>query len=139
MAKSTINKPEIETLSYHSSLCKCPDCKRGHKPAQEAKEKTTLDIEPKTKVENKESVCKKCQVLNCSCRVVILKEFEQPNQELMLIQTIQGLMACVNDNFDKLCVLGSDTSERKTLIAKALEDIDIFEKTTLFDLQKEYE
>ena len=34
---NSMNIPEIETLSYHSSLCKCPECKRGHKPPKSLK------------------------------------------------------------------------------------------------------
>ena len=36
MAKSTISIPEIETLDYHSPLCKCSECEKNpvHKPEQ---------------------------------------------------------------------------------------------------------
>ena len=66
---------------------------------------------------------------------------EQPNQKLMIIKTIQGLMEVVKDNLSKLDLLTElapidKMKERKTLIAQALEDIDLFEKTTLFELQK---
>ncbi len=43
----------------------------------------------------------------------------------------------MNDNFDKLCVYIPD--ERKALLKQALEEIDLFEKTTLYELQKAFE
>lgn len=60
---------------------------------------------------------------------------EQPNTELLIVKTIQGLMTVVNDNLVKLSEISEDM-ECKALVLKALEDIDLFEKTTLYELQK---
>ena len=35
MAESTINKSELETLDYHSPLCKCPECEKKAEPKPE--------------------------------------------------------------------------------------------------------
>jgi hypothetical protein len=65
---------------------------------------------------------------------------EQPNTNAMIIKTIQGLMICVGDNLSKLnALIPMDDSNQSKLIAKAIEEIDLFEKTTLFELQKEFE
>ena len=63
---------------------------------------------------------------------------EQPNQNLMIIKEIGGLLSQVNDKLYKL----PETKIMKcqlTLRGKALEEIDLFEKTTLYELQKEFE
>ena len=83
-----MNKPEIETLSYHSSLCKCPECKKNPKP-------------------------------------------EQPNQQIMLVKTIQGLTTAILHDISKL--------PESTLKDQAYDDMNIFETGVLFRLQKEYE
>ena len=88
MAESTMYKPEIETLDYHSPLCKCPEREKKPKP-------------------------------------------EQPNQQLMLIQTMQGLTTCILNSITKL-----PESELKD---QAYDDMNIFETGILFRLQKEYE
>ena len=82
MAKSTINRPEIETLSY--------------KPKAESVDKP-----------------------------------EQPNQQLMLIQTMQGLTTCILNSITKL--------PESVLKDQAYDDMNIFETGILFKLQKEYE
>ena len=141
---NSMNKPELETLSY--------------KPAsapREAKEKTTLDIEPKTGAKNKESVCQpeqpKCKTCEGSgkgkligvkggpnffepcpdCKKKSEPKPEQPNQQIMLIKTIQGLTTAILHDISKL--------PESVLKAKAREEIGKFERTTLYELQKEYE
>lgn len=65
---------------------------------------------------------------------------EQPNPNAMIIKKIQGLMTYVSNELD---VLNRNTfmlpCQQPKLIAQALEDINTFEKTTLFDLQKAFE
>ncbi len=67
---------------------------------------------------------------------------EQPNTELLIVKTIQGLMTCVANELDKL---GFNREQHK-LVCKAkveigdlIERVDLFEKTTLFELQKAFE
>ena len=90
MAESTMYKPEIETLDYHSPLCKCPECEKKAEP-----------------------------------------KLEQPNQQLMIIKTIQGLTACILNSITKL--------PESVLKDQAYDDMNIFETGILFKLQKEYE
>lgn len=62
---------------------------------------------------------------------------EQPNRNIMIIKTVQNLMTEANKNISKLEVLGSTTeitAKRKVLIGQALEDIDLFQKTTLQEM-----
>ena len=56
---------------------------------------------------------------------------EQPNQQLMLIQTMKGLTTCILNSITKL-----PASELKD---QAYDDMNIFETGILFRLQKEYE
>ena len=56
---------------------------------------------------------------------------EQPNKELLTIKKIQALTTLISDNLDEL--------PQSTLKAQAIEDIDLFERTTLFQLQKAVE
>ena len=99
----------------------------------------TLSYKPKARAENKESVechntmtgreCIGCEIDAAGeCH---LSKPEQPNQQLMLIQTIQNLATCMLNSLTKL-----PASELK---AKAREEIGKFERTTLYELQKEYE
>ncbi len=63
---------------------------------------------------------------------------EQPNQ--VIVRTIQSLMTVVNDNLEKLNESTKFLScHRNSLVLKALEAIDLFERTDLFDLQKAFE
>ncbi len=58
----------------------------------------------------------------------------------MIIKTIQSLISVINNNLEKLSESTKFLScHRNSLVLKALEEIDIFEKTTLFDLQKAFE
>lgn len=70
---------------------------------------------------------------------------EQPNKELLIAKTIQGLISAVNRELGELSLITAskyleiDIKLRYSLITKALEEIDLFEKTTLFELQKAFE
>lgn len=75
----------------------------------------------------------------------VLANPKQPNPELMIIKTIQGLTTEILDNLGKLTDPKA-TEHTKiawnkilTLKAKAIEEIDLFEKTTLYELQKAFE
>ncbi|KKN03375.1 hypothetical protein LCGC14_1108230 [marine sediment metagenome] len=56
---------------------------------------------------------------------------EQPNTELLIVKTIQGLMATVVNGLEKL----PDNPLKRI----ALDDIGIFESGVLYKLQKEFE
>ena len=65
---------------------------------------------------------------------------EQPNQNLMIITEIEGLMSQVNDKLVSIPIgsyIGS--GERRKLMGQAAEEIDLFQKTTLFELRKAFE
>ena len=57
------------------------------------------------------------------------KPTEQPNQ--VIVKTIQSLLTVVNDNLMKL--------PDSPMKSEAIEEIDLFQRTTLNDLQKAYE
>lgn len=114
------DKPELETLSYlppsyHQYWLK------SHKGV---KGKNTPVIKPETKVNKTE----------------IWEPPDPPNKNIMIIEEIEGLMSQVNE---KLCKLSRSTfnlSDGKSLSAgRAIEEIDLFQKTTLFDLRKTFE
>lgn len=75
----------------------------------------------------------KCNCLNCQ-----EKKIEQPNHNLMIITEIEGLMSQVNEKLEKLEVWHYVTKQ-KPLRSQALEEIDIFQKTTLFELRRSFE
>lgn len=62
---------------------------------------------------------------------------EQPNQNIMIIEEIEGLMSQVNDKLIKLSE-GISIPNRAYILV-ALEEIDMFQKTTLFELRKAFE
>ena len=65
---------------------------------------------------------------------------EQPNQELMIVKAIHSLISAVSRELGKLDEETQMLScHRNRLILRALEEIDLFEKTTLFELQKAFE
>ena len=65
---------------------------------------------------------------------------EQPNTNAMIVKTIQGLMTCVTNELEQLNESTKFLScHRNSLVLKALEEIDLFERTTLFELQKAFE
>lgn len=67
---------------------------------------------------------------------------EQPNTELLIIKTIQGLTTCINNELQKLYINKlSEVIYQKQAGAKAraLESINSFEKNELYELQKAFE
>ncbi len=85
----------------------------------------TLDYEPE------QLICKRCQILNCGCKAVLMKEtIEQPNTNAMIIKTIQNLMHVITNNLEKL--------PDEPLRRMALDDIGVFEAGLLYKLQEEY-
>lgn len=78
-----------------------------------------------------------CDIGGCN------KPPEQPNQSAILVKTIQSLAICINNELEKLREGITDQipgdSCRKMRVLQALEEIDLFERTTLFELQKAFE
>lgn len=67
---------------------------------------------------------------------------EEPNQNLMTIEEIEGLMSQVNEKLESLnapTTTNSTINEKLRLKNQALEDTDLFQKTTLFKLRKVFE
>ncbi len=103
---------------------RCPDCselaiisentKQLNKPSSANNTGNTLDIKPKTGQEKQENAD---------------RHPEQPNQ--VIVKTIQSLMTVVNDNLMKL--------PDSPMKSEAIEEIDLFQRTTLNDLQKAFE
>ena len=112
------DKPEIETLSYKPPKCALPDENGGVLAtpimSKEEAEKTAREY---------------------------FKTTEQPNH-LMIIEEIEGLMTCVSNSIYKLdrqILTTANYQQPHKLIGQALEEIDIFQKTTLFELKKTFE
>jgi len=59
-----------------------------------------------------------------------------PNETVMLIGKIQGLTSLITG---KLYALEGTTDKQIATLSQAREEIDLFEKTTLFELQKAFE
>ena len=71
---------------------------------------------------------------DCTC-------VEQPNQNLMTIEEIEGLMSQVNEKLGKIREMTycAPVTKMATVVSQAIEEIDIFQKTTLFELRKAFE
>ena len=71
---------------------------------------------------------------DCTC-------VEQPNQNLMIITEVEGLMSQVNEKLGNIVITQElvGDSVRKLRRSQALEEIDLFQKTTLFELRKAFE
>ena len=70
----------------------------------------------------------------------VLANPEQPNQNLMIIEEIEGLMSQVNEKVENsLRIGGNNKKEKIVLLSQAVEEIDLFQKTTLFELRKAFE
>lgn len=136
---------------------KCPECQSVSAPPAPMGFNSAV-IKPETRVNNgKVAECKTCEdtkektfetikmkngkayigkdSINCpDCQP------EQPNQNLMIIEEIEGLLSQVNDKLNKIEVIFT-TENPKPWQAKdlALEEIDLFQKTTLFELRKAFE
>lgn len=82
-----------------------------------------MDILPNGEVRPKHPTIE-CVSNPCNCP-------EQPNPELMMIKTIQGLAHVITNNLEKL--------PDEPLRRMALDDIGIFEAGVLYKLQEEYE
>ena len=64
------------------------------------------------------------------------------NKNIMIIEEIEGLMTQVNNKLDELEVMSvtsDNTDKRDKAQHQATEEIDLFQKTTLFELRKAFE
>lgn len=120
----------------------CPDCSASEPEQPNCKTCGNADESCKTikrKYRSEDYPCDKYEPARATTlaetKVENSQPLEEPNPELMIVKTIQGLMCQVNSKFNELCA----TDERKALLHKALEEIDLFEKTTLYELQKAFE
>jgi hypothetical protein len=146
------NQPELETLSYkpeHAAIVNRYGKKRSRVKQPTPMGFNSAVIKPETRVNKGEVAeqsppqmrtgsCPNCgedwRTHNYSCNSNTL---EQPNKILMIIEEMEGLMSQVND---KLWEIPLETLDKRNLLIKqALEDIDIFQKTTLFELRKAFE
>jgi len=108
-----------------------------------------------------------CDCLSCQTKAVVLKDVsvdkqfkapykinigikdkpnyravKLPNQNITLISTIESLMSIVNDNLIKLKPYNLDEiiyQKQAGAKHRAFEEIDLFQKTTLFELRKAFE
>lgn len=75
----------------------------------------------------------------------IEKQFKQPNPNLKIVKTIQERMHVITNELEKLKIVGNGGSDNEGKLLQyniknqALEDVDLFERTTLFELQKAFE
>ena len=118
------DKPELETLSYEP---KCRFCGADRKiEAEFGNWQFNCDCYSKAKF----SELTNEDYEGCN-------PIEQPNQNLMIITEIEGLISQVND---KLVKLSDELSiPNRAYLLRALEEIDLFQKTTLFELRKAFE
>ena len=130
---NSMNIPEIETLSHKPNKLTAETLEKSERGEDLHEFSNVKDMmKGINKPEQpKPRICEKCQVPNCSCRAVILKEPEQPNQQIMIIKAIQGLTTAILNDISKL--------PESVLKDQAYDDMNIFETGILFRLQKEYE
>ena len=64
---------------------------------------------------------------------------EQPNQNLMIIEEIEGLMSQIDKRIWKLMDNKSLSDKQTEETSTAVEEIDLFQKTTLFELRRCFE
>lgn len=143
----SINQPELRT-------CECLDCQInygiGKKPIEKpaSASRATLGfnsavIKPEMRVNNKEvaeqileQANKLEQPKECEHNwldTINRTEPEQPN--LKIIEEIEGLISQVNEKLEKLEAYYGKSNVKN----QALEEIGLFQKTTLFELRKAFE
>lgn len=63
----------------------------------------------------------------------------QPNQNLMIIEEIEGLVSQINNKLENLPEMLLLKRSKLSPKKQAIEDINIFQQTTLFELRKAFE
>ena len=140
------DQPDIETLSYRSEECPA-------KPSLKTLGFNSVVIKPETRVNKAEDAeCKTCVnglVPKMEGDIILPDDepcpdcsSEQPNKNLMIIEEIEGLISQVNEKLDSLPTQKTPINswnKQKHYKNQALEEIDLFQKTTLFELRKVFE
>lgn len=117
-----MNQPELETLGYKPGDIhqKFPSTSFPLKTCG----KLTFDIKPEMRVNKTEDAN------------------EHPAKaNIEIITEIEGLISKVNERMGDLYEeqIGLSNSPNTKKVAQALEEIDLFQKTTLFELRKAFE
>lgn len=60
----------------------------------------------------------------------------EPNKDISIIDCIYGLLSQVNEKIEKL---SASTKEKVRIKHQALEEIDLFQRTTLSELREVFE
>lgn len=121
------DKPELETLNYRNKEClaKSSSTPMGF---------NSVIIKPETRTNKIEDAhepvgCPDLEAMHSN------KTAEQPNKNLMIIEEIEGLISQVNEKLERLEAYYGKSKVKN----QALEEIDLFQKTTLFELRKAFE
>ena len=129
------DRPELETLDYKPTI---EELEKAIGMADE------LDILPNGQVRKKIHLVEQ-PPNNCDClerpkihTIECVANSEQPNQSIMIIEKIEGLMSQANEELEKLDG-GHYSCVKAVKKGLALEEIDLFQKTTLFKLRKAFE
>lgn len=106
--------------------------------AEDTKKLESLDYEPPIKTGVAIPAQSECDWPICTCDDKNCPE--QPNQNLMIIEEIEGLLNQVNGKLYELSEPQPIIMKcQKTLRSQAIKEIDLFQKTTLFELRKAFE
>lgn len=116
------DKPELETLSYRNKECPAKPSSVGF---------NSVVVKPEVRVNSRKVAGQPNQT----------RKGNIEGQNLMIIEEVEGLMSQVNEKIHKLTFLHntSDVTKKQTLWSQAIEEIDLFQKTTLFELRKAFE
>ena len=135
---NSMNTPEIETLSYHSPLCKCPDCEKkedkfdcpcpGCSAPQEAKE----SVECHNTMTSRECLgCVIDAVGECH-----LSNPEQPNTNAMIFEQANGSIKVTLELLEQLETKNTNEETQKHGCIWTLKG---WHKNNLKHLQKAFE
>ncbi len=135
----TIDKLEQQPQTRTGSCLFLPNCGKptGWKPCPSLSEQPNQQIDTVHHKFDSTCNCLGCMPMGATNLIP-----EQPN--LKIIEEIEGLISQVNDKLDILdrkwaVEVSENKFKRMTRISQALEDIDIFQKTTLVELRRAFE
>ncbi len=129
----------------YDNTCNCLDCMPEGNTKLVPKQPANMGfnsavIKPETRANKTESANQK---VGCPLKEP-LKQDQRPicdnceNPNLMIIKEIEGLMSQVNEKLVSLDD-GHYVNVKATKKNQALQEIDLFQKTTLFELRKAFE
>lgn len=140
----SLNKPELETLDCEHNWAEkgskevCIHCgaETVEQPASDFRLQQPRVIKPEMRANKGEDAGQAphpCNYVNQQ------RLTEQPN--LKIIEEIEGLISQVNEKIHKLIFThkAANITRKQTLWLQALEEIDLFQKTTLFELRRSFE